>query len=219
MTSGERRAVKSTRRPVTRAATAERRAPAPKNTAGATPEPPGWTEAGHLPEETQDEAAASASSDSDPLRLYLRRMSVTSLLTREGEIEISKRFEEGKRRALRAVLGSRLAVLEMVQIGARLKKGTFLAKDLICDEEDADFDEQAQAAQAIEIIDRVRRSDRASGKILDKLMVTGPHLPYFPIDELIRVIFPNFDDLLRVEVIGVFGKAGAGGVLDALVHG
>ena len=96
-------------------------------------------------------------------------MSAASLLTREGEVEIFKRLEDGKRRALRAVLGSRLAVQQIAQVGERLKKGAALAKDLICDDEDEDFDEAGQAAQMIKLIDGVRRSDRASGKLRGKL--------------------------------------------------
>jgi RNA polymerase primary sigma factor len=146
---------------------ADRRAPARESTTSAT-EPPAWNEAQRVPEETPD-PRREVGYDSDPLRLYLRRMSESSLLTREGEVEISKRIEEGKRKALRAVLGSRLAVQEMVHIGERLKKGTCLVRDLICDEEDEDFDEQGQAAAAIKLIDGMRRSDRARARMLDKL--------------------------------------------------
>jgi RNA polymerase primary sigma factor len=111
----------------------------------------------------------AAGAEGDPLRLYLRRMGAASLLTREGEVEISKRIEEGKRRALRAVLGSGIAVQEMVRIEKQLKKGAYPVQDLIYDEPEEDFDERAQSAAAIRIIDGMRRSDRARGKILDKL--------------------------------------------------
>jgi RNA polymerase primary sigma factor len=96
-------------------------------------------------------------------------MSAVSLLTREGEVEIFRRFEEGKRRALRAVLGSRLVVQELLGIGEQLKKGTCLATDLVCDEDDEAIDVAAQLEAVSTLIDGVRRADRASTKLLDKL--------------------------------------------------
>jgi len=40
----------------------------------------------------------------DPVRMYLREMGSVSLLTREGEVEIAKRIESGKREVLSVVL-------------------------------------------------------------------------------------------------------------------
>jgi RNA polymerase primary sigma factor len=45
------------------------------------------------PEEDADDSAAPV----DPVRMYLRKMGLVALLTREGEVEISKRMEEGQR--------------------------------------------------------------------------------------------------------------------------
>ena len=41
-----------------------------------------------------------------PVRMYLRKMGSVSLLTREGEVEIAKRIEDGERKMLQAVLNS-----------------------------------------------------------------------------------------------------------------
>ncbi len=61
-------------------------------------------------EDAADEAAAAlASVDSefgrttDPVRMYMREMGTVELLTREGEIEIAKRIEEGLKQALTAL--------------------------------------------------------------------------------------------------------------------
>jgi RNA polymerase primary sigma factor len=35
-------------------------------------------------------------ADSDPMRIYLREMGASSLLTREGEVDIAKRIERGQ---------------------------------------------------------------------------------------------------------------------------
>jgi RNA polymerase primary sigma factor len=61
-------------------------------------------------EEAAEEAAAAlAMVDSefgrttDPVRMYMREMGTVELLTREGEIEIAKRIEDGLRQALSAL--------------------------------------------------------------------------------------------------------------------
>src|SRR6266849_3244181 len=46
----------------------------------------------------------------DPVRLYLREMGKVALLTREGEITLAKRIEEGKDEATAAILSTSLAV-------------------------------------------------------------------------------------------------------------
>jgi len=59
----------------------------------------------------------------DPVRMYLREMGAVPLLTREGEIEIAKRFERGHMRALRALSRSPVVIREMVTVGADLERG------------------------------------------------------------------------------------------------
>jgi len=44
------------------------------------------------------------SKTNDPVRMYLRKMGSVALLTREGEVEIAKRIEEGEHRVLNAIL-------------------------------------------------------------------------------------------------------------------
>ena len=39
----------------------------------------------------------------DPVRMYLREMGTVPLLTREGEVEIAKRIERGKRSVIKAI--------------------------------------------------------------------------------------------------------------------
>ena len=56
----------------------------------------------------------------DPVRMYLRKMGSVSLLTREGEVEIAKRIEEGELMVLDVVLGCRTGVREIITLGERL---------------------------------------------------------------------------------------------------
>jgi RNA polymerase primary sigma factor len=53
--------------------------------------------------------------------MYLRKMGSVSLLTREGEVEIAKRIEDGERRVLQVVLNSSVAIEEILQLGDKLR--------------------------------------------------------------------------------------------------
>ena len=70
-----------------------------------------------------DEEDDAFSRTSDPVRLYLRRMGGVPLLSREGEVEIAKRIEEGEVMVHTAVITSAVGVREMVQLAHLLKRG------------------------------------------------------------------------------------------------
>ena len=58
-----------------------------------------------------------AAPTNDPVRVYLREMGQVSLLTREGEVSIAKRIEEGEHDQVRAVLGTPFGIQEVLAIG------------------------------------------------------------------------------------------------------
>jgi RNA polymerase primary sigma factor len=127
-------------------------------------------------EEAEDEDYDSGySKTNDPVRMYLRKMGSVSLLTREGEVEIAKRIEEGERRVLQTVLNSPIAVEELLQLGERLKKQKMRVKEVIrdVDEEDAEFDEEWHAERVIKVLEKVRRHARENEKVLEKLAEKG----------------------------------------------
>ena len=54
----------------------------------------------------------------DPILIYLKEMGSFPLLTREGEVEIAKRIERGKRDVLSVVFNCPIAVREVINLGA-----------------------------------------------------------------------------------------------------
>ena len=72
-------------------------------------------------EEEKDEDDEPGGKSNDPVRLYLRKMGSVSLLTREGEVEIAKRIEEGEKEVLRALLACRSRCAEILDIGNKLQ--------------------------------------------------------------------------------------------------
>ena len=86
---------------------------------------------------------------SDPVRLYLREMGTVPLLTRQGEIEIAKRFERGHLRVLKAISRCPIVIREVKTLGSDLECGTRSIKELVVfNEEDVTDDIVAARAQA-----------------------------------------------------------------------
>src|SRR5438132_917758 len=74
----------------------------------------------------------------DPVRVYLREAASIQLLTREGEVEIAKRIEEGERLLVRAVLGTPHALRYVLALAERLRAGEVRVRDLVRDEGEQD---------------------------------------------------------------------------------
>src|SRR5437667_4238250 len=123
-------------------------------------------------EKAEQEEEDAYSKSNDPVRMYLRKMGSVSLLTREGEVEIAKRIEDGEKEVLDAVLHSSIAIKEIIQIGERLKKGKMRVREVIRDapdEDDETFDEQGRTDQVIKLIDKIRRLERDNEKLREAL--------------------------------------------------
>jgi len=122
-------------------------------------------------EADEDEDADGYSKTNDPVRMYLRKMGSVSLLTREGEVEIAKRIEDGERRVLQVVLDSSVAIEEILQLGDKLRKQKIRVKEVVkdADEEDAEFDEQWHIERVCKVIDKVRRLWKEQEKVAEKL--------------------------------------------------
>ena len=122
-------------------------------------------------EAEEEEDSDGYSKTNDPVRMYLRKMGSVSLLTREGEVEIAKRIEDGERRVLQVVLNSSVAIEEILQLGDKLRKQKIRVKEVVkdADEEDAEFDEQWHIDRVCKVIDKVRRLWKEQEKFIEKL--------------------------------------------------
>jgi RNA polymerase primary sigma factor len=96
-------------------------------------------------EEEKDEDDEPGGKSNDPVRLYLRKMGSVSLLTREGEVEIAKRIEEGEKEVLRALLACRVAVADILDMGNRLRSGKLRVREVV---KDAPEEPNAESSEA-----------------------------------------------------------------------
>ncbi len=100
---------------------------------------------------------------SDPVRMYLREMGSVSLLTREGEVEIAKRIEDGERDVAGVILNTPITVKEVLSLGERLRKFQINPSEVSKEVEEEvleDDEEDVQKTRILEIIDAIIAQDQ-----------------------------------------------------------
>lgn len=81
--------------------------------------------------EAEEEEAEIASSTDDPVRLYLRDMGGVELLSREGEIEIAKKIEEGQEIMMTSLCESPVTMKQLIKWYEDLVNEKIMLRDLI----------------------------------------------------------------------------------------
>ena len=104
-------------------------------------------------------AAVVPDAANDPVRLYLREMGASPLLTREGEVEIAKRIERGQLSAMKALSRSPVVVRHVLEMGEDLKRGLRSIEDTVV------FDEEEVTEKILQ--DRVKETTRRIDELHD----------------------------------------------------
>jgi RNA polymerase primary sigma factor len=79
---------------------------------------------------------------SDPVRMYLREMGGVSLLTREGEVVIAKKIEEGQIEVARELHRAPLYLSYIIELAEKLKAGEARMKDIYADDDSSQPQEE-----------------------------------------------------------------------------
>src|SRR5499425_474268 len=129
-----------------------------------------------LADEEEDEKEIESDVDGDmvgktgdPVRMYLREMGTVSLLSREGEVEIAKKIEQGENQVLNEVLSSPLALGYVLDLGEKLSHHEMRVREIIKEdgEEDSEYleDEEVHEKRLLDQIGKIRRTANELEKI------------------------------------------------------
>ncbi len=108
-------------------------------------EPPPAEDEDEAAEEAEQVAVSAVESEfgrtTDPVRMYMREMGTVELLTREGEIELAKRIEDGVRQTTEAIAACPAAITEVVRMMDLVEGDQMRLTDLVVDFVDPDADD------------------------------------------------------------------------------
>jgi RNA polymerase primary sigma factor len=112
----------------------------------------------------------------DPVKMYLKEMGYYSLLTREGEVEIAKRIEEGKHEVIDALLESPVGIKEIIILGEKFEQGVVKLREIVRDMDDEDpfVETEAHRKKVQQLFAEVAQLYDKNKKLQEKL---SPDLP------------------------------------------
>jgi RNA polymerase primary sigma factor len=118
---------------------------------------------------------ATVGKTGDPVKMYLREMGLVSLLSREGEVEIAKKIEEGEKEVMDSIFGVTALVKDVVDIGKKIKSGDLRIKSIVGNLEDEDgfVEEDMHKERVVKLIDRITALDRKNDTLKRKLKLKG----------------------------------------------
>ena len=67
----------------------------------------------------------------DPVRMYMREMGTVELLTREGEIEIAMRIEDGLKHMVQAISACPMSIAQILELADKIEKGEAIVDDIV----------------------------------------------------------------------------------------
>lgn len=99
-----------------------------------------------------------AEKTGDPVKMYLREMGSVSLLSREGEVEIAKKIEEGARETMAAIFRLSISIDEVLNIGEKLISGELKSKNVVDNIEDEEgfMEEDEYRNRILKQINKIR---------------------------------------------------------------
>jgi len=116
-------------------------------------------------------APVAPESASDPVRVYLREMGASPLLTREGEVEIAKRIERAQLSAMKALARSPIVIRQVLAIGEDLKRGLRSIQETVVFDEEEITEEilEDRLKETTHRIDQMHSSYKAARRLAEQM--------------------------------------------------
>jgi RNA polymerase primary sigma factor len=150
-----------------------------------------------VPDEDAEEEAEAALSTvdaefgrtTDPVRMYMREMGSVELLTREGEIEIAKRIEDGLKHMIQAISACPTTIAEMLDLAGKVARDEMRIDELV----DGLIDPNAKNEPIQELPEDVEPEEEEAGEGEDEGAALSASLLQLKEDALAR--FTKFNRL------------------------
>ncbi len=115
-------------------------------------------------EAEEEEVEVGVGKTDDPVRLYLKEMGTVPLLSKEGEVSIAKRIEEGKREASQILYSLPFSLQDVHDLGDKLRKGKISIHEVVHAGEDDLEDVQTQNEEEVQarVLKLINEIDRYS---------------------------------------------------------
>ena len=114
--------------------------------------------------------------EKDPVRIYLKEMSSVPLLTREGEVEIAKKIEEGRENIYKVIFSLPFALKKLIDLGEIIKKGWGPLGEIIqISEEETEQELQMEGKRFFDITREIDRLNKKRKGYLRKLKDISLH--------------------------------------------
>ena len=98
-------------------------------------------------------------STDDPVRMYLREMGSIELLTREGEVDVAKKIEDGQLELIEIFSNSDLIIQYLIDLNKRLKTYKIRARQVVSGLDDDDNvieDEEVATRKLIDVLELLK---------------------------------------------------------------
>ncbi|HET6464805.1 MAG TPA: RNA polymerase sigma factor RpoD [Nitrospiria bacterium] len=128
-----------------------------------------------------DLTPGALSRTADPVRLYLKEMGSVPLLSREGEIEIAKKIEEGEKEVATVVFGTPMIIKDLLSLSEKVRHGKVSIREVVSAFEE-EFDEEGVVqeqddaeltSRTVEAISKMRSPYRDLMKAYQRLKRAG----------------------------------------------
>ncbi len=152
--------------------------------------------------EEEEKAPHFIEGEKDPVRIYLKEMSSVPLLTREGEVEISKKIEDGKEKVYRVIFSLPFTLRKLITLGRMVRNGEAPLAEIIQNcEEETEEELQLERKKFYEVTEDIDSLYQKRKLYLERLKETSKRVPRqintIPHRKLIKVLEENRNQILE----------------------